>query len=82
MVKNIIFLLIMISVVGLLYLLSSKKFIPFPPDETHMSITEESMCFECHSEEGEYPRKKEHPPKEQCFKCHEVMKPGESSGND
>ncbi len=79
MLKNIIFVLIIVSVVALLNFFSSKRFIPFPPDETHMSITEEYMCFECHSEDGEYPQKEDHPPKEQCFKCHEVMKPGESS---
>ncbi len=82
MMKHIVFVVIILSLFILLYSLSQKEYIPFPSDENHISITKEEMCLDCHSEGGEYPRKKEHPPKEQCLRCHEVMKPDESSKND
>jgi hypothetical protein len=70
--KNIYFVILTISVVTLLYFLSLETVVPIPPDENHMDITDEIICFDCHGEDKEYPRKKEHPPKDQCFKCHKL----------
>lgn len=70
MTKNIIFAAVVIALVAFLYFLSSKPVVPIPADDSHISIQEETACFECHGEGKEYARKKDHPPKDQCFKCH------------
>jgi hypothetical protein len=68
--KHIFYLAIILIVPLTLYILSLETVIPTPSDEYHEGITEEIKCFDCHGDDKEYPRKKEHPPKDQCFKCH------------
>jgi len=70
MIKNIIFAAVVIGIVTLLYVLSTKTVVPIPADGSHAGIVVEAMCFECHGEGKEYARKKDHPPKDRCFKCH------------
>lgn len=72
MKKNIIFAAIVAAIVGLLYILSLETVVPIPQDENHIGIDEEIQCFDCHGEGEEFQRKKEHPPKDQCFECHKV----------
>jgi hypothetical protein len=72
MKKNFIFIAVTALVILLLYLLSTENVVPIPFDENHMAVNKEEMCLNCHDENKEYPRKKEHPPKDQCFKCHET----------
>lgn len=72
MIKNIIFAAAVIGIFALLYVLSTETVVPIPPDDRHIGIVEESACFECHGEGEEYARKKDHPPKDRCFKCHEI----------
>ena len=70
MLKHISYLALILIVPATLYILSLEKVIPIPPDDAHAGVTEVKTCFECHGEGQEYARKKEHPPKDQCFKCH------------
>ncbi|MGO9377782.1 MAG: hypothetical protein ACLP29_04415 [Dissulfurispiraceae bacterium] len=73
--KNTLFFLIFVLViVGILYSLSGKKYPQMPSDPVHRGATEESMCNECHGPQGKFPRKPEHPPKDECFKCHKTIK--------
>ena len=51
--------------------LSTKEFLPVPSDENHINIIHKEECRDCHTEKGEHPLSKEHPPKDQCLKCHE-----------
>ena len=69
--KNLLFLAACIILVILLYSLSQEKVSPFPADDDHINISQETDCLQCHGEDGGQPRKKDHPPKDQCFKCHE-----------
>jgi hypothetical protein len=70
MIKNIIFAAVVIGIFTLLYVLSTEVVVPIPSDDSHIGIKEEATCFECHGEGQEYARKKDHPPKDRCFKCH------------
>ena len=70
MKKQILYFLLICTVPAILYFLSLEKVIPTPVDETHTGLTEIAQCMECHGEGEEYARKKEHPPKDQCDKCH------------
>ena len=72
MIRNIIFAAVVIGIVTLLFVLSTKTVVPIPADESHAGIVEEAACFECHGEGKEYARTKDHPPKDRCFKCHTV----------
>ena len=71
MLKNIIFVIVILGIVALLYTLSTEEFLPIPSDEIHINIISEEECQDCHREDGEHPLSKEHPPKHQCLKCHE-----------
>lgn len=71
MLKNIVFAIVVLGVVALLYSLSTKEFLPIPSDENHINIIHKEECRDCHTEKGEHPLSKEHPPKDQCLKCHE-----------
>jgi hypothetical protein len=71
MLKNMVFAVVILGIVALLYSLSTKEFLPIPPDENHKNIIPEEECQDCHREKGENPLSKEHPPKHQCFECHE-----------
>lgn len=70
MKKNIIVLVLILIVPVLFYILSLETVIPIPDDDAHAGINEESMCFDCHGEDKKHARKKDHPPKDRCFKCH------------
>ena len=70
MLKHIKYLALICTVPAILYFLSLEKVIPTPVDETHAGLTEVAECFECHGEGMENARKEEHPPKDDCFKCH------------
>ena len=70
MKKNIIFIAIIILIATILYMLSAKKIVTIPADERHVTIGEEKMCLDCHGQGKENQLKKNHPPKDQCFKCH------------
>ena len=70
MTKNVIFAVAVISIVTLLYFLSTEIVVPIPSDDNHADIKQEAVCFDCHGEDKEYARKKDHPPKDRCFKCH------------
>lgn len=59
-------------VIILLYMLSAKKIAPVPFDDKHAGITEEKKCFDCHAPGRDEPLSKKHPPKFECFKCHEI----------
>ena len=67
-----IFLVFILLVVGLLFTLSDNKSPRIPDDETHTIFQAEAICWECHGPEGEVPRRKGHPPKDQCLECHKV----------
>lgn len=70
MKKNILFAVVVLIVVSVLYFLSLENVVPIPADDTHAGIQDEEQCFDCHGEGREYARKKDHPPKDQCLKCH------------
>lgn len=74
MIKKLIFPLAVIFLVTLLYLLSTENVVPIPADDTHMALKEEAVCFDCHGEGKAYARQTDHPPKDRCFKCHEVIR--------
>ena len=71
MIKNIIFAAVIVFIVVLLYIISIEKFALVPSDKDHINIVTEEACLDCHGEERENPLSKEHPPKHQCFECHE-----------
>lgn len=70
MKRQLLYFLLICTVPAILYFLSLEKVIPTPADETHAGLTEIAECFECHGEGEINARKKEHPPKDQCFECH------------
>ena len=72
MKKNMLFIVIVILVISVLYVFSTKKISPVPFDEKHAGITEEKKCFDCHASDKETPLSKKHPPKFECFKCHKI----------
>lgn len=70
MKRQLLYFALICSVPVIFYFLSLEKVISTPIDETHAGLTEEIQCFECHGEGEDYARKEEHPPKDECFKCH------------
>jgi hypothetical protein len=74
MKKHIFYLTLILLVPLTLYILSLKTVVPIPPDDNHAGITEVKGCFECHGDDKVSPRKKTHPPKDQCFNCHKAAK--------
>ncbi len=72
MKKNLFFLAVILLVPFTLYILSLETVVPIPPDENHGGLTKELQCFDCHGKNKEFPRKKEHPPKDLCFQCHKI----------
>jgi len=71
--KKFIFPMTGLAIVAILYIASLENVIPFPLDASHITITDELQCFDCHGEGKEYSRKEDHPPKDRCFKCHKVI---------
>jgi len=68
--NNILFVLFISIVIIFLYLISGTKSPQIPMDDQHISVTTEQECLSCHGEGMVSPRKKDHPPKDQCFLCH------------
>ena len=78
MMKSILYLLLILTVPLTLYILSLETVSPTPYDEEHINAKTVQECLECHGEGMEYPRLEDHPPKDQCFKCHGPVKPEEN----
>jgi hypothetical protein len=74
MKKNILFIVIALSIIASLYLVSRKQFVPIPADEQHIGVTVKEECLKCHGPGKISPLKKDHPPKDQCFECHKRAK--------
>jgi hypothetical protein len=73
--KSIIgFLLFAAVVVGLLLLFPGKQYPRIPADEFHRAGQDVAACMNCHGQGKRYAMKKTHPPKFECFKCHEWPK--------
>ena len=70
MTKNVIFIVVVLSVFLTLYLLSTKNVMPIPSDDVHAPVTSEKECFDCHRPDLPKEQGKKHPPKFECFKCH------------
>ena len=70
MKNTLFFIVFVLATVGILYFISGKKYPQMPADTIHGGATVESMCNECHGPQGKFPKKPEHPPKDECFKCH------------
>lgn len=70
MKRHIFYLTLILLVPLTLYLLSLQTVLPIPADDEHAGITEVAGCLECHADDKGYPKKKTHPPKDQCFNCH------------
>lgn len=69
------FVLFAVSVLLVLFLLSSGKKPPvIPSDELHKIITTDAACAECHGPGRRAPLKPSHPPKEQCLICHKAKR--------
>jgi hypothetical protein len=46
---------------------------PFlPKDEVHRSAAGPEACLTCHDADGPMPRSKNHPPGQDCFRCHGI----------
>ena len=43
-----------------------------PKDDVHMSPGSADQCLTCHGPDGVLPRSKNHPPGNDCFRCHGV----------
>jgi len=74
MKKSIIFVVFILTVLGMLFLISGKKFPKIPDDARHRLITTPEGCMKCHGTDAEHFLKSSHPPKFECFKCHKPEK--------
>jgi len=73
MLKGILYFLLILVVPAILYILSLETVVPMPSDDSHRGVQEIARCFECHGDGMEFARTEEHPPKDQCFSCHEII---------
>lgn len=64
------FIAFAIVVIGILFLVSGDRSPRIPEDVKHAGLMEDSLCTPCHGPEKEFARKAEHPPKDECLKCH------------
>lgn len=71
---TIVFIVFVLTVVGLLFALSIKQYPRIPEDASHTRITDKAVCMECHGPDGEHAMQDSHPPKYECFKCHRAAK--------
>lgn len=74
MKKGIIFVIFILTVLGILFLISGKKYPRIPSDTSHISVTIPAECMKCHGTDAEHYIKTSHPPKFECFKCHKPEK--------
>jgi hypothetical protein len=65
------FVIFILVIVGVLLLFPGKKYPPMPDDQVHRAAKDEKACMECHGPGKKDAMKKSHPPKFECFKCHE-----------
>lgn len=70
MKNTVIFIVFVLAVLGFLFSISGKKYPQLPADADHSGLTETTTCLNCHGPDKVYPRKPEHPPKEECLNCH------------
>jgi len=71
MKNTLIFITFILIVLGVLFLISGKKYPRIPSDSIHRGLKKEiALCKECHGPHGKAPLGKDHPPKFDCFKCH------------
>ncbi len=69
--KNWLLYLVFVAVVlAFFFSISGTRAPRIPLDGAHNGIQVEAVCRDCHAPGKEAPLKKEHPPKEMCFKCH------------
>ena len=68
------FFIFVALVVGFLLLFPGKKYPPVPSDGLHKTGQQIADCMACHGKGKQYALKAEHPPKFECFKCHEWPK--------
>ena len=76
MKKGMIFIIFILTVLGILFLISGKKFPKIPDDTSHRLIATPEGCMKCHGTGAEHFIKSSHPPKFECFKCHKPEKKG------
>lgn len=74
MKNTLAFIVFVLIVLAILFALSGKKYPSLPENEKHLRLISTEVCMKCHGSDGEYPLKKNHPPKFECFKCHKVKK--------
>jgi hypothetical protein len=70
------FFIFVAVVVGFLLLFPGKKYPPIPSDAFHRAGQDIASCMECHGKGKKYAMKNTHPPKFECFKCHEWPRKG------
>jgi len=71
MKNTLMFIAFVLTVLLVLFLLSSRKKAPLiPSDDLHKNVTTNAACAECHTPGKQAPLKQNHPPKEQCLICH------------
>ncbi|MGO9614492.1 MAG: cytochrome c3 family protein [Dissulfurispiraceae bacterium] len=74
MKNTLFFIIFVLAIISILYFISGKKYPQIPSDAIHSGIKVESMCNECHGPQGKFPKKPQHPPKDECFKCHKIKR--------
>lgn len=74
MKQTIAFLVFVALVVGLLFALSGERANRIPEDRNHAVWDRNDLCLDCHGPEGLLPRGPDHPPKDDCIKCHKVKR--------
>ncbi len=74
---NIVFILICLSILGILFNAPEETTAKLPLDENHMRFQNdmdkkeaEGHCGQCHSPQGKSPLPEGHPPKYRCLFCH------------
>ena len=72
MILHVVRFVFVLAVLGLLYAVSGNRAPRIPDDELHAIFDDVQLCRECHNPEGVAPLIEEHPPKDQCLKCHTV----------
>jgi len=72
MKNTLFFIIFVLAIVSILYFISGKKYPQMPSDPIHSGATVDSMCNGCHGPKGKFPKKPQHPPKDECLKCHKI----------
>jgi len=72
--NTLIFVVFVLVVLGFLYAISGTRAPRIPEDANHSEFSNETLCLGCHGLTGVAPRKPDHPPKDECLKCHKVKR--------